>query len=159
NLALPALGGAVARFTSQHSDRAGVHYLVDGRTDTPGWRSADSYLPQEVVFAVRADQEALIEQIVVNPASNHPPATWPQVITVSVSTESPLDGFQEVGQFILTQEPRDQAFPIGRRARFVRLRILKNFGGNYTSLGEVALLEGSAGDYESVLLRTRALTT
>jgi hypothetical protein len=70
---------------------------------------------------------------------------------VSVSAESPLDGFQEVGQLTLLQEPRDQAFPLGRRARFVRLRILENFGGKYTSLGEVQLIEGAAADYESVL--------
>ena len=73
---------------------------------------------------------------------------------MSVSAESPLDGFQEVGQFTLRQEPRDQAFPIGRRARFVRLRILENFGGRYTSLGEVKLIEGAAPDYESVLRET-----
>jgi Sad1 / UNC-like C-terminal len=126
-----------------------VHQLVDGRTDTPGWRSADHYLPQEFVFAFRADQVALIDHIVLSPASNHPPATRPQVITVSVLAESPLDGFQEVGQFTLAQEPRDQAFPIGRQARFVRLRILKNFGGTYTSLGEVAMLEASGVDYAS----------
>ena len=77
---------------------------------------------------------------------------------MSVSAESPLDGFQEVGQFTLQQEPRDQAFPIGRRARFVRLRILENFGGRYTSLGEVKLLEGAAPDYESVLRETPEAT-
>ena len=70
NLASPALGGAVVRFTSQHSDRDGVHQLIDGRTDTPGWRSADRYLPQEFVFAFRGDQVALIDQIILNPKTN-----------------------------------------------------------------------------------------
>ena len=151
NLASPALGGAVVRFTSQYSDRDGVHQLVEGRTDTPGWRSADGYLPQEFVFAFRGDQVALVDQIILNPKTNHDPTTWPKRITVSVSAESPLDGFQEVGQFTLQQEPREQAFPIGRRARFVKLRILENFGGGYTSLSEVKLLEGMGPDYESIL--------
>jgi Mg-chelatase subunit ChlD len=151
NLASPALGGALVRFTSQHSDRDGVHQLLNGRTDTPGWRSADRYLPQEFVFAFRGDQVALIDRIILHPKAPHEPTTWPKRISVSVSAESPLDGFQEVGQFTLQQEPGDQAFPIGRRARFVKLRILENFGGGYTSLGEVKLLEGAALDYESIL--------
>jgi Sad1 / UNC-like C-terminal len=153
NLASPASGGAIVRFTSQHSRHGGVHQMIDGRTDTPAWRSADSYLPQEFVFAFRGDQVALIDQIILNPKTNHDPTTGPKRITVSVSAESPLDGFQEVGQFTLLQEPRDQKFPIGRRARFVRLRILENFGGKYTSLGEVQFIEGSAVDYESILLK------
>ena len=75
NLASPALGGAVVRFTSQHSDRDGVHQLLDGRTDTPGWRSADGYLPQEFVFAFRGDQVALIDQIILHPKTPHDPTT------------------------------------------------------------------------------------
>jgi Mg-chelatase subunit ChlD/osmotically-inducible protein OsmY len=150
NLALPALGGAVVRFTSQR-ERGGVHQLVDGRTDTPGWQSADHYLPQEFVFAFHRDQVALIDQIILHPKTHEDPTTGPKLITVSVSAESPLDGFQEVGQFTLQQEAREQAFPIGRRARFVKLRILENFGGRSTSLGEVKVIEGAAADYESVV--------
>jgi hypothetical protein len=131
-----------------------LHQLLDGRTDTPGWRSADGYLPQEFVFAFRGDQVALIGQIILRPKTPHDPTTWPKRITVSVLAESPLGGFQEVGQFTPRQEPRDQAFPIGRRARFVKLRILENFGGEYTSLGEVKLLEDAAQDYESILRET-----
>jgi hypothetical protein len=40
----------------------------------------------------------------------------------------------------------------------VRLRILENFGGRYTSVGEVTLLEGAAPDYESVLRETPEAT-
>ena len=101
NLTSPASGGAIVRFTSQHSRHGGVHQMIDGRTDTPGWRSADSYLPQEFVFAFRGDQVALIDQIILNPKTIHDPTTGPKRITVSVSAESPLDGFQEVGQFTL----------------------------------------------------------
>ena len=48
------------------------------------------------------------------------------------------------------QEPHEQAFP-HRRVRFVKLRILENFGGKYTSLGKIKLIEGSAVESESVL--------
>jgi hypothetical protein len=77
---------------------------------------------------------------------------------VLVSTETPFDGFHEVGQFTLVREPREQAFPINQRARFVKLRILENFGGKRTSLGEVKLIEGSAPGYVSILLAPEATT-
>jgi tetratricopeptide (TPR) repeat protein/Mg-chelatase subunit ChlD len=151
NLALPVLGGAIVWFMSQDGERHGVHHLIDDRTDTGGWRTKDGYLPQEVVFAFREDRPALIDRIELNPKSHHDPSTWPKRIAVAISTDSPLDGFQEVGQFSLRQEPRDQAFAIGRRARFVKLRILETFGGGYSSLGEVKLIEGAAVGYESIL--------
>jgi hypothetical protein len=180
NLALPALGGAVVRFTSAVPDkkldrpkvglgqsrrqsRGGgrvpdteldqpkVGQLVDGSPAREGWRSTDGYLPQEFVFAFAGDQVALIDRIVPHPTTSHAQGTWPRRITVSVSAESPLDGFEDAGQFELLQKPDEQAFPIGRRAKFLRLRILENFGGRYTSLGKIKVIEGSAADYESIL--------
>ena len=152
NLALPALGGAVALFTSQDEEAGGVRQLVDGRADTRGWRSTDGYLPQEFVFAFHRDREALLDHLVLNPETEHPEVTWPRVVDVSVSNDSPFDGFEDLAEVTLTQEPRDQAFPIGRRARFVKLRILENYGGEYTSLGEVQFLEGTAPNYQSILM-------
>ncbi len=160
NLALPVLGGAIVRFTSTYR-HAPIGGLIDASPQY-GWRSDDgpygpaSYLPQEFVFAFRGDQVALIERIVLAPNSQYDASTWPQVVTVLVSSDSPLDGFQEVGQFTLTQDPGDQAFPINKRARFVKLQILKNFGGRNTSLGKVKIFEGSAQGYESILLSSDA---
>ncbi len=151
DLALSGLGGSIVRFTSQGGGDRGAIRLVDGGVDSSGWSSTDDYLPQDLVFAFRGDQVALIDRIVLNPKTNDDQATWVKTFTVAVSTENPLDGFQEVGQFTLTQEPRDQAFPIKRRARFVKLRVLKNYGGNRTSLGEVKIIEGAEPGYESIL--------
>ncbi|HEV8713023.1 MAG TPA: hypothetical protein VGX03_09365, partial [Candidatus Binatia bacterium] len=159
NLALPALGGAIVRYTSKGKHEL-IGQMVDGSTETPGWRSKDGYLPQDVVFAFRGDHSALIDRIVLNPATKYDSSTRPQLVTVAVSTDSPFDGFQEVGQFTLTTEARDQEFPIGRRARFLKLRILKNFGStSFTSLGEVKLLEGTEAGYESVLLAPEQAAT
>jgi len=161
NLALPALGGAVVRFTSTYE-----HAPIGGLIDTSaqyGWRSNDgpygpaSYLPQEFVFAFRGDQAALIERIVLGSNSHYDASTWPRLVIVSVSSESPFDGFQEVGQVTLTQAPGDQTFTINTRARFVKLRILRNFGGRYTSLGKVKIIEGSAPGYESIVLASDAV--
>jgi VWFA-related protein len=152
NLALPGLGGSVVRFTSQSGSGHGAIQLVDNVVESAGWRSADDYLPQDLVFAFRGDQTALIDRIVLNPKTNEDPSTWVKTFTVAVSAETPLDGFVEVGQFTLTQDPKDQAFQIRRRARFVKVRILKNYGGRSTSLGEVKIIEGSAPGYESILI-------
>jgi Mg-chelatase subunit ChlD len=172
NLASPALGGVIVRFTSsrEHS-YAGA--LIDGSTDLPlhdgvpkgGWVSTDEALPQEFVFAFRGDQVALVDRIVLNfkidagfeRYSVQDPKNWPQQISVAISTESPIDGFENVGQFTLKQQPVEQSFAINRRARFVRLRILKNFGGRYyTILNEVKILEGAAPGYRSILQTSEA---
>lgn len=152
NIALPGLGGSVVRFTSHRGGDASAIHLVDNSADTRGWTSTDGYLPQEIVFGFRGDQVALVDRLVLNPKTSSDPTTWVKTFTVAVSTENPLDGFTEVGQFTLTQRPQEQAFPIGRRARFVKLRILKNYGGSSTTLGEVRIIEGSEPGYESILL-------
>jgi Mg-chelatase subunit ChlD len=177
NLASFALGGVVVRFTSVRGHHK-VSALVDGSTDRTflpelaefprNWISADDTLPQEFVFAFRGDQVALIDRIVLTtkpdpsvrglaPDSEAAdPKNWPQQISVSVSSETPLDGFEEVGQFTLKQQPGRQSFPINRRARFLKLRILKNFGGGRTALNDVKILEGSAPGYQSILQTSEA---
>jgi Mg-chelatase subunit ChlD len=171
NLASPALGGVVVRFTSvrEHSQ---VSALVDDSTELPlhdgvpkgGWISTDASLPQEFVFAFRADQVALIDRIVLNTtpdkgttgSSYSDPKNRPQQISVATSTDSPVDGFEDVGQFTLKPAPGEYSFPINRRARFVRLRIVKNYGGHYTALNDVKILEGSAPGYQSILQTSEA---
>jgi Mg-chelatase subunit ChlD len=171
NLASPSLGGVIVRFTSTR-EHVHVSALVDGSTDLSlhggvpkgGWVSTDATLPQEFIFAFRGDQVALIDRIVLNPkvdagfehytAANR--ENWPQQISVATSSESPLDGFEDVGQFTLKQQPVEQSFVVNRRARFVRLRILKNFGGYYTTLNEVKILEGAAPGYQSILQASEA---
>lgn len=159
NLAHVALGGAIVRYTSLEGHYWAGELVDTARPTSYGWRSADSHLPQEIVFAFRRDRVALIDRLVLTPRSEENPSSWPQTVTVSVSTENPFDGFEEVGQFTLTQEARAQAFPLNRRARFVKLRVLQNYGGDRTSLGEVQVIEGSAPGYRSVLLDTPEATT
>jgi Mg-chelatase subunit ChlD len=163
NLALPALGGTVVRFTARRQHGL-LSRLVDGRDPESSWQSGDgpygpaSYLPQEFVFAFRGDQTALIERVVLASAKRDDPATWPKVVTVAVSTESPIDGFREIRRATLSQTPGEQTLAIGDRARFLKLRVLQNYGGRYTSLGQVKILEGTAPGYESVLLTNAAQT-
>jgi VWFA-related protein len=150
NLALPALGGAIVSFTSDYATYT-VARLIDG-DPADEWRSSDAYLPQEFVFAFRDDAPAFVDRIVLTTKNNL--TTAARVVTVSTSLASPVAGFEDVGAFTLKQVATDQSFSIGRQARFVKLRILENFGSPIsTSLGEVQLIEGAPSGYESVLVR------
>ncbi|MDR7489598.1 MAG: VWA domain-containing protein, partial [Armatimonadota bacterium] len=149
NLVLPALGGTVVRVPDWTGTPVGN--LFDGRTGDHGWYTQER-LPREIVLAFRDRQEAYIDRLVLNPSTDLGQETWLKRLSVQVSTESPFEGWQEVGRFTLAREARDQVFPVGRRARFLKLRLLENHGGRNTSLGEVQVLEGQAAGYRSLLL-------
>jgi VWFA-related protein len=153
NIASPALGGDIVRFTSA-SGHAKAANLVDGSVEH-GWIANDEHFPQDFVFAFHRDQSALIDKVIINPASE---VAGRQAKTVAfyVSNSSPLDGFQEAGRGALTQERRDHEFHIGREARYLKVRILDNYGASEASLGELKIIEGSAPNYRSVLLRDDA---
>ncbi len=155
NLALPTNGGVVVSFTSRE-EKSLLGNLVDGNKDAPGWRSKDGYLPQDIVFAFEKDEIAAIDRLVLNPQNPNDRATWASNFIVSVSTTSPLSGFQEVGQFTLLPEPREQEFAVGKPARFLKLRIVSNGGGPFTSLGKVKILEGSPQLLEELEAKTAA---
>jgi Mg-chelatase subunit ChlD len=127
-----------------------VSHLIDEGTNKKGWLSRDRYLPQDFVFAFRGDHIALIDRIVLAFGKNQ--ETRARRVIISISSEQPLDGFREVGQFTIDQKTREQTIPLEKRARFVKLRIIENFGGGYTSLDEVKLIEGETPDYQSILL-------
>jgi hypothetical protein len=148
NLALPWMGGAVVRMSSQSEHAA---YLIDGVETKGGWRSLGGYLPQEIVFAFAGDREAWIDRVVLVPTEGVDPKFWPRVVTLSVSSETPFDGYSEIGTFELEARPGAHAYPVGRPARFLKLRILENGGGNQTMLREVKIIEGPLAQRESIL--------
>ncbi len=151
NLALPALGGGIVYFSSDYASY-GAAQLIDG-DPAREWRSANAYLPQEFVFAFRDTRVAFVDHIVLNTPAHLP---GPKEISVAVSLQSPTDGFEDVGRLVLKHEAGAQSFPIRRRARFVRLRLLDAYAANiYSAIGEVQLIEGSAPDYESIIFTNR----
>jgi Mg-chelatase subunit ChlD len=156
NIALPALGGVVARFSSQNAVSTGVQQLIDNELSAP-WMSSDRYLPQDVVFAFKDDQIARIDRIVLRPQGGVP-ETWPRKILVSVSQDS-LFHFDDVATFDVPKEGKDHEFPIRRDTRFLRVRILENYGARETTLNEIRIFEGSAPGYTTVLARSAPLAT
>ncbi len=149
NLLSPSNGGTIVRFTAAHTNIAG---LIDASKRNPP-PSTDGKFPQEIVFAFRDDAEALIDRIAIKPDSRTDKTNWAKRISILVSTRNPLDGFEEAGVLSLEQEPAQQEVVINKRARYLKLRIIENFGGPRLNLGEVKAYEGTAPDYVSVLKR------
>ena len=112
----------------------------------PGWRSVDTTVPQEMVFAL--PNPLPLNKVILRPHPTDPEATWVREFEVLVSTEGPEQGFTSVGRWTLDpvqaragtdQERPDPArfeFP-ETQARWVMLRVLSNNGSpDYVSLAE-----------------------
>jgi Mg-chelatase subunit ChlD len=149
NLLTPTNGGAIVWFSVPHTNVAG---LIDPAKRNPAVSSAAKF-PQDIVLAFRNDDEALVDRISIKPDARTGKTNWAKRVSIAVSTNNPLDDFEEVGVLSLEQEATPQEFPLGKRARYLRLRVLENFGGPRLNLGEVKAFEGTAPDYESVLKR------
>ena len=108
-------------------------------------------------MAFNNDEEALVEHISIKPDARAGKTNWAKRVSIAISTNSPLDGFDDLGVLSLEQEAAAQDFPVGKRARYLRLRVLENFGGPRLNLGEVKAFEGTAPGYESVLTRKPAV--
>ncbi|WP_081645765.1 vWA domain-containing protein [Litchfieldella anticariensis] len=163
NLARPALGGELVAFTSQDRDNLAIE-LVDGRADREsGWASAESTvgdaarLPQDLVFGFRGHRVAMVERVEIDPTSGSRYAVgnfdenWPRLVSIGVSQESPSGPFEALGRFELTQQSQAQSIPVGRPARYLRVRVLENHGGARTTIGEIAIIE-AISDAGSVLV-------
>lgn len=146
NIAAAGNGGAVVRFTETSSDAA---WLLDGQPR--GWHTDAAVRRTEVVFAFRGDREALIERIVIDPRSQHPAATMARRGKIFLSSNTPIDGFEEAGEFQIEKDGREASVLLNRSARFVKLVITDHPAGKNISLGEVRIFEGEADGYRSIV--------
>ncbi|MBC8095576.1 MAG: VWA domain-containing protein [Akkermansiaceae bacterium] len=149
NILSPSNGGTIVRFTAAHTNIAG---LIDASKRNPP-PSTEGKFPQEIVFAFRDDAEVLIDRIAIKPDPRTGKTNWAKRVSVLVSAKNPLDGFEEAAVLSLEQEPAQQEVTINKRARYLKLRVIENFGGKQLNLGEVKAYEGTAPDYVSVLKR------
>jgi Mg-chelatase subunit ChlD len=152
DLALPALGGSLVRYSSEHY-RGKAARLLQRVADGRAWRSGDATLPQELTFSLHGNNEALIERIELDLDTGFDPATHPREIAVEMSYSGPLEGFAEVARVEAPAPAKSLTIPIGRMGRFIRLRLLSNHGGAYTSLGKVSIIEGRQAGYRSIIAR------
>ncbi len=152
NLLSPANGGTIVRFTTAQTNIAG---LIDASKRNPP-PSTEGRFPQEIVFAFRDDMEALVDRVAIKPDSRTGKTNWARRLSVLVSTKSALDVFEEAAVLSLEQEPTQQEVAINKRARYLKLRVIENFGGKRLNLGEVKAYEGTAPEYVSILKRPPA---
>lgn len=151
DLANVALGGALVRYTGY--DGLSAANLFDADESGTSWLSYDRYFPQDFTIAFKDDQEALVEKVRLTLSRTSDPTTWPSEIAIALSKQSPLDGFEEIGRFSVNKRSGSQEFPVGQKARFVKVRILDNHGGKRTSLSQISVIEGRRNGYASVLFR------
>lgn len=156
DLAAAGLGGTLV--VSDRSDDTLPSALFDGDAGDDFWASADGGFPQDFTIAFARDARVLIEALRLTAPRDAPSATWPSEVSVELSNDSPLEGFREVGRFLVEKTSREQVFPIGAAGRFARVRILDNHGASRTSLARLSLIEGRAPGYTPLLFREEGET-
>ena len=151
DLARPAMGGAVVRYTGYGGD-ATASRLFDGEPTL--WKSDGTYFPQDFTLAFDGDRKANVERvdIVLDPATDA--KRFPATIAVALSAEHPLDGFVEVARVPIPAKPGTYSIPVNRSARYPKVRVLDNHGGNRTEIAGLSVIE--AKDVQAALALTTA---
>ena len=140
NLLADAFGGKFVRASAASQPGHEPARLIDSyaQPEVPGWRSATSSVPIELVF--RLDQRTRFNMLVLKPHPSEPPETNIKELELLVS-ESPDGGFTRAGGGAMSpgQELR---LPVGEvMTRYVMLRILSAQGSApYLSLAELEVL-------------------
>lgn len=137
-------GGQVVFCSSQYNQTSwGAQNLIDGKLDDGHGFASKNRNAAEIVFAI--PKTKTITKLCFNPYTVESPKTWAKLVKVEVSTQSPEKGFVHVGEFTLhnrqSQEKRtplpDQCFDIApTQARYIKLHLISNHGGNYIEMGE-----------------------
>lgn len=137
-------GGRVVSCSSQFNQTSwGANNLIDRKLGSGRGYASKNRDPAEIVFSFPKIET--ITQLCFNPYTIEPPNRWAKLVKVEVSTQDSQQGFQHVGEFTLNnqlsrdkQTPLpDQCFDIGAvQARYIKLYLLSNYGGNYIEMGE-----------------------
>ena len=142
DLAHPGLGGTVVSYTGFDSANPAWR-LFDGDLSSI-WGSANTYFPQDFTIAFHGDRVADVDRIEIGLSEASGTASWPAEIAISVSDTGPLaEAFDEVKRYPVAQQSGVQAFPVGARARFIKLRILDNQGAARTAMSALRVIEAS----------------
>jgi len=137
-------GGKLVYFTSQYNDSDwAAKNLIDGQVGQGhGYCTSDSK-PAEVVFVLPS--VTTITQVAFTPFTVEDVGNWAKEVEVQVSTQGPKQGFKSMGKFTLHNRQNvdhskplpDQVFKIEPvQAKFIKLMLLKNYGGSYLQMGE-----------------------
>jgi hypothetical protein len=137
NVNSTVLDAKIVSFSSQRVGYEASHLINELTIDSyPGWRSADTTFPQDIV--VEHQDVSQVSKVILEQQPAEPPSTWARRFEIDVSTTSPTQGWTTVGTWELAQVNGVQRFtfpPVD--SKWIRLRILSNYGSTaYTSLDE-----------------------
>jgi hypothetical protein len=137
-------GGQVVFCSSQYNETSwGAVNLIDGRLGSNHGYASKNSEPAEIVFSLPKIET--ITQFCFDPYTTESSTTWASLVKVEVSSQSPEKGFEPVGEFTLHNRLNEQGqtpsaaqcFDISpTRARYIKLHLLSNHGGNYIEMGE-----------------------
>jgi Mg-chelatase subunit ChlD len=158
DIANPALGGFLVRFTSQadQRQRRAAQVIEPSSGDTDWWSASDARLPQQFTLAFRDFQVAHLDAVTVSVPAGIPHKSRPRVIKLAGSEdESPLRGFRNLGSYWLdpAQQSHRFAFDPPVSARFLQIGVLETADGAPAQLGRISVLEANQAGYPSVLGR------
>jgi len=145
NIANPGLGGALVRFTN-YSDDSPAAYLFDEDDDTT-WVSLDREFPQDFTLAFSDDAPARIEavELYFSFSDRYNAESFPAEVAIAIS-DHPIDSFHEIGRFPTDMRTGRHRIPVGKTARFLKVRVLDNHGAVKTTMGEIRVLGRSLAD-------------
>ncbi len=168
NLAAAVLGGRVVSVTSQdNDDDRSAGNLIDGYPvilTAPGgrncryscgWFSAErksdsleghrALFPQDIVFSFYKGREAAINAVVIDttPFEHwHPIELSPRHVEVWASATSPTEGFAKVAAVRIPRQHGSHLISFSpTQAKYVRVRILSNYGARNVWIGEIQIIE------------------
>lgn len=138
NIALPAFGGALVTY-SGYEEFSAARLFDDDRGTS--WQSADDYFPQDFTLAFNEDRIAEIDRVEIVLSKRPGSQSWPAEVAIAISQENPLDGFQEIGRYSVSRNEEQHSFPVGKKARFLKIRVLDNHGAEHTTMSEIRVFE------------------
>lgn len=123
NLVAARSGAQVIKYTSQRGGEWRAEKLIDEQITAAGWASADSSMPQEIIFRLPALTR--FNTFVFNLASDAPDSQWAKNVSIYAADPFPtMGGWKLVAHFELTKNAEEQVFTTASvDARFVRLVI------------------------------------
>ena len=147
DLAKPTLGGSLVRY-SGYLDEWSAAKMFDDHPHS--WVSYDRYFPQDFTLAFNRDRLAQVDRVeIVLEDRTDLADTWPSEVAIAVSEDHPIDGFAEVVRMPIERRAGVHEIPVGRVARYLKVRVLDNHGADHTTIAELRVIE--ARDSQSVL--------
>ncbi len=142
NLADPGNGGTVVSYPELAPKQVvRTAFLIEPRgAGQMIWFGGEGGPPLDFVFSFQGICPASISSLVIQQAGSRGKINSQIQVKdfkIEVSSSSPVNGFQTAGQFTLADSSQPQTFNLSTpvQARFLKLRILSNYGGKGTALG------------------------